>query len=81
MLYKLDDRSVPKVHNSVLYNLTQPFNGYGMRTTMLRDLRWGSAADYQLLAKCYPSARRFVRRVLYLLGLLFISGIVHGASL
>ena len=64
-----------------MHNLGTPNNGYGMRLVRLRNLRADSAGDAQLITQLYPEAKLFVSRVLYLVGLLWVSGIVHGISL
>ena len=81
IVFNLDNQSVPEIAHWTVHNLNKPFNGYGIQMVTLHDLRTGDVEDYRLLAKCYPSAKQFVQRVLYLLGLLFVSGIVHGTPL
>lgn len=77
-LLLLDDQCVPTVRDEGYYSLNRPNNGYGMRLTRLHDLRAENTKDAKLLSEFYPTARSFVSRVLYLMGLLYASGIVHG---
>ena len=77
-LYKLDNHCVPQLIDWQMEGLNTVNNGYGMRLVQLRDLRPESSEDVLLLTQVYPTAKSFVSRVLYLLGLLNVSGIVHG---